>query len=141
MRYLTSLLVAVILVGCMPTKEEIWDPRDYDLSCEELRNAIGRSVDDDIEAKRMQAMGYGGMVVGPAAVAVAAPMAIAAAPVLVVGAAAAGTYAILKGTDSKREAERRREHLERIYFSKGCVSGAKSTDAVEESAAGTPPDE
>lgn len=127
-----------LLVGCMPTREEVWDPRDYDLSCEALRAAIGAAVDEDLEARRMRALGYGSTVVGPAAAIVAAPAAVAAAPVVLAGAAVAGTYAILKGTENKQEAERRRAHLERIFFAKGCVAGGEAPPANEPAEEGRP---
>jgi len=141
MRFLMTLLITTFLAACMPTKEEIWDPRDYELSCDELRDAIGRAVDDDIEARRMRALGYGGVVAAPAAVAIAAPAALAAAPVVVAGAATAGVITLLKSTENKQEAERRRAHLERIYFGKGCVSATRPTDAADKSASGNPPEE
>jgi hypothetical protein len=127
-----------LLVGCMPTREEVWDPRDYELSCDELRAAIGAAVDEDLEARRVRALGYGSAVVGPAAAIVAAPAAVVAAPAVLAGAAVAGTYAILKGTEGKQEAERRRAHLERIFFAKGCVAGAEAPPA-EEPAGDRPP--
>jgi hypothetical protein len=130
-RALIPSAALTLLAGCMPTREEIWDPRDYDLGCEELRAAIGAAVDEDLEARRMRALGYGGTVVGPAAAIVAAPAAVAAAPVVLAGAAVAGTYAILKGTENKQEAERRRAHLERIFFAKGCVAGGEATPATQ----------
>lgn len=141
MRFLMIAVIAVPLVACMPTKEEVWDPRDYDLTCDELRDAIGIAVDDDVKARQMQTVAVGGTAVAIPAAALFAPAAIVAAPLVIGGAALAGTAALLKGTESKREAERRRAHLERIFFAKGCVQGAAPGDEPEPSESLRPPED
>lgn len=141
MRFLMIALIGVPLVACMPTKEEVWDPRDYDLSCDELRDAIGISVDDDLEARKAQTIGYGAVAATPVAALAVGSAAIAAAPVVLIGGAVVGSAALLKGAMTQRDAERRRAHLERIFFAKGCVQGAAPGDEPEPSESLRPPED